>query len=353
MIRRLLLIVGGLAFIALLGAGIYYSVSYAYGAFGDYYYVTANLDRSGQQLKINADVRVRGVKVGKVSGIELVDRRAQLTLEIEDDYQIPQSAEAVISLKTPLGAKYVDLQFDPSDSGPHLADGDVLEKARVGPELEDLLDDGVSVLDAINPDDAATLISELASAARGHGVDVARGFDANSSLSGLFAETLDPQIESLKDFNTIFGALKKHGVDLNQLAAAINEGAPVYASEKAQQQLDRALATLVPFADDLSDLLILNRSDWDRMFDTQDVLLGTLEDHKEGVRDLVHGLYRYVYKLGQPIDKFFQVNDGSAGAGFSAFSGGNAQGEEEKQICAAFPAEVRDLIPTCQEAFRQ
>ncbi|MEA2497673.1 MAG: phospholipid/cholesterol/gamma-HCH transport system substrate-binding protein [Actinomycetota bacterium] len=353
MIRRLLLIVGGLAFIAAVGAGIYYSVSYAYGAFGDYYYVTADLERSGQQLKINADVRVRGVKVGKVSAIELVDRHARLTLEIEDDYQIPQAADAVVSLKTPLGAKYVDLQFDPSTDGPYLADGDAVANARVGPELEDLLDDGVSVLDAINPDDAATLISELASAARGHGVDIDRGFGANAELSDLFAETLDPQIESLTDFNTIFGELKKHGVDFNDLADAINEGAPVYASAKAQRDLDRALKSLVPFADDLSDLLILNRADWDRMFDTQDIVLGTLEDHPGGLRDLVHGLYRYVYKLGQPIDKYFQVGDGSAGAGFTAFSGGNAQAEDEKQICTAFPPEVRDLIPACQASFRQ
>jgi virulence factor Mce-like protein len=348
MTRRLLLIVGGLAFVALVGAGIYYSVSYAYGAFGDYYYVTADLDRAGQQLKINADVRVRGVQVGKVSGVELVDRHARLTLEIEDDFQIPQAADAVISLKTPLGAKYVDLQFDPTAGGPYLADGDKVASARIGPELEDLLDDGVHVLDAINPDEAATIISELASASRGHGVDVDRGFHANSDLSDVFAATLDPQIQSLEDFNTVFGALKKVGVDFNRLAAAINEGAPVYASAKAQKELHEALTAVVPFANNLSDLLILNRHDWDRMFDTQDIVLQTLATNQPGLRDLVHGLYRYVYKLGQPIDDFFKSGDGSAGAGFTAFSGGNGDGESQQQVCDAFPQEIKDLIPVCK-----
>lgn len=348
MTRRLVLIIGGLAFVALLGAGIYYSVSFAYGAFGDYYYVTADLDRAGQQLKINADVRVRGVRVGKVSGLQLVDRHARLTLEIEDDFQIPKATDAVVSLKTPLGAKYVDMQFDPNAGGPFLADGDAVANARVGPELEDLLDDGVHVLDAINPDDAATVISELASASRGHGVDVDRGFHANSELSDVFAGTLNPQIQSLKDFNTIFGELKKVGVDFNRLARAINEGAPVYASPAAQKELHTALTSLVPFADNLSDLLILNRRDWDRMFDTQDIVLGTLAGHRDGLRNLVHGLYRYVYKLGQPIDDFFKSGDGSAGAGFTAFSGGNSDKEGEEQICDAFPDEVRDLIPACK-----
>jgi phospholipid/cholesterol/gamma-HCH transport system substrate-binding protein len=347
MIRRLLLIVGGLAFIALVGTVVYVSVSYAYGAFGHYYYVTADLDRAGQQLKINADVRVRGVQVGKVSGIELVDRHARLTLQIDDNYQIPQAADAVVSLKTPLGAKYVDMQFDPSAGGPYLADGDSVAHARVGPELEDLLADGVHVLHAINPNDAANLISTLATATRGHGIDVARGFRANSALSDVFAQTLDPQIQSLKDFNTIFGQLKKAGVDLNRLSAAINEGVPVYASPKAQKLLDRALTSIVPFAHDLADLLILNRRDWNRMFNTQDIVLGTLSSHTSGLRDLVHGLYRYVYKLGQPIDKFFKSGDGSAGAGFTAFSGGNGNKESQNQICDAFPAPIRKLVPVC------
>ena len=348
MIRRLGLIVGGSVLLALIGAGVYFSVNYAYGAYGDYYYVTADLDRTGQQLKINGDVRVRGVKVGKISGIELVDRKARLTLEIEDQYKVPQDVEAVISLKTPLGAKYVDLQFVPSSSGPYLSDGDVIRSARVGPELEDLLADGTAVLDAIDPDDIATILTELSSASEGRGDVVARGIRANNELSLLFAETLDPQIEALDDFVTIFGELEKVGVDLNELADAMNEGAPVYASEAGQRQLALALRTVVPFADNLGDLLILNRKDWDRMITSGDIVLGTIARNPEGLRDLVTGLYTYVYKLGDDIDPFFRMTDGSAGAGFSAFIGGNDQEEEQNQICDAFPPDVRDQIPACE-----
>jgi ABC-type transporter Mla subunit MlaD len=168
-------------------------------------------------------------------------------------------------------------------------------------------------------------------------------------LSDLFAATLKPQVESLRDLSTVFGALKKRGVDFNRLAAAVNAGAPVYASPKAQAELDKALKALVPFAENLSDLLILNRSDWDRMFDTQDVVLQTIANNPGGLRELVHGLYRYMYKLGQPIDKFFLSGDGSAGAGFTAFSGGNSDKESQNQICDAFPDEIRNLIPACAE----
>jgi virulence factor Mce-like protein len=352
MIRKLGLITGGTIFLAAITAAVYFSVSWAYGAYGDYYYLTAELDRAGQQVKLGGDVRIRGVIVGKISGIDLVDRRARLTLEIERQHRVPASTEAVISLKTPLGAKFVNLQFNPRDNGRMLEDGDRIAKAHTGPELEDALEDGVSVLEAINPDDAATIIFELSEASRGRGDMIARGIRANSRLSNLFAATLDPQIRALDDFVTIFGALEEVGVDLNLLAEALNEGAPVYASPEAQAALRRALETVTPFANDFADLLILNRADWDRMIESGDVVLSTVAARPQGLRNMVHGLYRYMRKLGGDIPVFFRMEDGSIGAGFTAFIGGNDQGEEEAQLCDAFPPDVRKEVPFCKRGPR-
>jgi phospholipid/cholesterol/gamma-HCH transport system substrate-binding protein len=350
--RRFYVVVAGLLGLVLITAGIYYSVRAAYGAYGDYYYLTTDLDRAGQGMQVESDVRMRGVEIGKVVDIRLVDRRARIRLQIEDHYKVPEDVRAVVSLKTPLGAKYVDLQFEGSLDGPYLADGDTIADSHVGPELEDLLDDGTHLMDAIDADELANVIGTLADASRGRGEVIARGLQLNNELSSLFANTLEPQTQAIEDFETIFGALESKGVDLNQLAAAMNEGAPVYASEEAQENLRRALEAVVPFADDLADLLILQREDWDRMMDEGDVVLSTIAARPEGLRNLVHGLYRYVYKLGQPIGDFFMISDGSAGAGFVNFMGGNDQEEEENQICTAFPVEVRDQIPACAGATR-
>ncbi len=348
MIRRLVYIVVGSLFLAAVGTGIYTSVKWAYGGYDDVYYVTIDIDRAGQQMKTGLDVRIRGVRVGQVAGIELVDRRAHLTLKIEQQHKVPSDAEAVISLKTPLGAKFVDLRFDPLSDGPYLSDGDLVANARIGPELEDALDDGVKLLDAIDPDDIGTVVTELADASLGRGDTVARSLSINSELSNLFASTLDPQLEALDDFNQIFGALEDVGADLNALADAVNEGAPVYASATAQAELRRVLDALAPFSNDFADLLILNRSDWDLMMDEGDIVLSTIAARPGGLQDLVHGLYRYVYKLGADIPEYFRLSDGSAGAGFTNFIGGNSQEEDENQICTVFPPDVREQIPACQ-----
>ena len=351
--------------IALLATLVFVAaVRWAYGGFAKYTLVTMDLPRAGQQLDIGAtDVRMRGVNIGTMVKKELVPPGpnaspddqgwfVRLTLRIEERFKVPANAEAVVTLKTLLGAKVIDLRF-PQYAGPWLENGDRVRSARIGPELEDALADGVRVLEAVPADDLATIVHELSVAARGHGRDISRGLAANSELADMFADTLEPQIAALNDFEVIFNALRDKGVDLNLLADAMNEGVPVYASPEAQAHLRAALEAVVPFSNNLADLLILNRRDWDRMMDAGNVVLTTLAVRPGGVRSLVHGLADYVQSLGgDPCNQFFanvpsvdspvnpravivgvtptnqqqrrecnHLNDGSASAPFAAFEG--------------------------------
>jgi virulence factor Mce-like protein len=338
-------LITGPMIVALVILGMYLGIKWAYGGFGHYYSLTLEVPRAGQMTEVGTDVRMHGVVVGKVSDIELVNRNVVFTLQMERRYLVPRSAEAFVSLKTLLGAKFVDLRF-PAYHGPFLRDGGHVRSGQVGPELEDALADGVNVLQAIHPDDLATVVSTLARAARGHGEDVARGLKANSDLSELFANTLSPQLKALHDFNVIFGALRDKGVDLNRLADAVNEGVPVYDSPQAERYLQSALDALVPFSNNLADLLIINRADWDKMISSGDTVLGTIAAHSPGLRDLVVGLSRYVFKLSPPP---FDVpgSDGSGAAGFAALVGGD-QGEAGITVlCFALPQELQNVVPLC------
>jgi virulence factor Mce-like protein len=345
--RWMPLVVGPLI-LALVGTGMFVGLKAAYGGFGHYYDVSVTLPRTGEQLTTGSDVRMHGVIVGKVVRVQLVDRQARLTMQIQRRYQVPSSAEADITLTTLLGAKFVDLRFA-RYGPPFLKDGDRIRTGHVGPELEDALDDGVSVLQAVDPSDLSTVVGQLTTAARGRGDDVARGLTANAQLSTLFVKTLDPQLKALHDFDVIFGALRNSGVDLNNLAAAINQGVPVYASKSAQANLDKALRAIQPFANNLGDLLILNRSDWDRMIDSGDTVLQAIADRPQGLSDLVHGLWQYVYKLSPPpCAAACGLTDGSGAAGFTNFMGGDTRRQMVLMICAALPLQVRAEIPACR-----
>jgi phospholipid/cholesterol/gamma-HCH transport system substrate-binding protein len=341
--KRIPVLVKGPVVIGLALLAIYLGIKAAYGGFGHYYYLSVDLPRAGQQLAAGDDVRLRGVVIGKIDSVRLVERRVRMTLQIRQQYHIPSSAEAVVSLKTLLGAKFLDLRI-PSYRGPFLPDGARVRTAQVGPELEDALADGVNVLDAIDPQDAATIVIELSRGARGHGEDISRSIRANNALSAVFARTLKPQLQALYDFDVIFGALQDKGVDLNRLADAVNQGVPVYASPQAQRDLRRALDAVTPFANNLADLVILNRSDWDRLTDSGDIVLGAIAARPDGLHDLVHGLYGYVLKLGgEP----YGLDDGSAAAGFVNFIGGDSMRQTLSQFCGAFPPEARKHVPVC------
>jgi len=346
--RRPPAIIVGPLIAAVVLAAMAFGVKFAYGGYSNSYTVSMELPRASQLLQPGSDVRASGVVVGHVEGIRLTGRHVTVSLQISQQYKVPRSAQAFVDLKTLLGAKYVDLRFD-RYAPPFLSGGGRIASAHVGPELEDALQDGVQVLDAIRPNDLATVVSTLASAAAGHGQDIARGLVANNELSALFARTLDPQLRALHDFDVVFGALKDKGVDLNRLAAAINQGVPVYASTQAQRDLDKALRALQPFSTNLADLLILNKSDWDTMMDSGDVVLGSIAARPDGLHDLVQGLYRYVFKLGQPpCTTVCGLTDGSAAAGFTNFMGGDSSQQNQEMICWALPIAIRETIPFCQ-----
>ena len=335
--------VGPLVVVAVLAA-MFFGIKLRYGSYNDYYYVKVDLPRAGQLLHTGTDVRERGVIIGKVSDIQLEEYHARLTLQIDPKYRIPSSVQAVVDLKTLLGDKYVDLRTD-RFNGPWLKDGALID-GRLGPELEDVLQRGTHIFDAISPSDLATVVGTLAEASRGHGEDIARNIQANAELSTVFARTLPPQLRALRDFQVLFAALKSKAVDLNRLADAVNEGAPVYASPRAHTLLRRALTAIRPFADNLADLLIYQKQDWDRLMDSGDRVLQTLSLHAEGLHDLIHGLYIYVYKLG---GKPPFLADGSGEAPFANFAGGVSFEEQIHQICGGIPPPIRQGIPICQQ----
>src|SRR6266496_2578515 len=73
--------------------GMYFGIKAAYGGFGHYYKLSLELPRAGEMMQVGSDVRMRGVVVGKVSTIKLVNREVVLTLQMERRYRVPSSAE--------------------------------------------------------------------------------------------------------------------------------------------------------------------------------------------------------------------------------------------------------------------
>src|SRR3546814_14826875 len=72
------------------------------------YELSGRFDAAGQGLLPGSDVKVRGVNIGEVDGIRLVDGAAEVTLRIHDGEQVPVDATAIIRPKTLFGEKFID-----------------------------------------------------------------------------------------------------------------------------------------------------------------------------------------------------------------------------------------------------
>lgn len=70
----------------------------------------------------NNEVRVAGIKVGRVTGVDLARDRVLVSMDINSGVDIPSDSRAEISLKTILGTKFVTI--DARGAGRPLEDGD-------------------------------------------------------------------------------------------------------------------------------------------------------------------------------------------------------------------------------------
>ncbi|KAA0272693.1 MAG: MCE family protein [Acidobacteria bacterium] len=144
------------------------------------------------QLAIESDVRISGVSVGKVKGIELGDDGlADTTIEIDPKYApIPSNTRAILRQKTLLGETYVELTPGDRDAPP-LPEGGTLATAQVSDAVQ--LDEIFRAFDEPTRAAFQTWMADAAVAFRG------RGIDLNAALGNLdpFAERADDLLRIL------------------------------------------------------------------------------------------------------------------------------------------------------------
>ena len=89
-------------------------------------------------LDINAPVRMVGVNIGRVKGIDITERKARVILYIDEGRKIDR--EAIVSIRSQgiLGDKYVGIS--PGAGGDFYKSGQVITHTRPGTDLDSLMD---------------------------------------------------------------------------------------------------------------------------------------------------------------------------------------------------------------------
>lgn len=158
-------------------------------------------------LAEESDVRISGVSVGKVKGVDLSDEGyAEATIEVDPKYApIPANTRAILRQKTLLGETYVELT--PGDgAGPKLEEGDSLPLAQVSEAVQ--LDELFRAFDPKTRASFQAWMQGQAAALRG------RGRDLSTAIASLepFAEEADRALRLLDSQDAaVSGLLRESG----------------------------------------------------------------------------------------------------------------------------------------------
>jgi phospholipid/cholesterol/gamma-HCH transport system substrate-binding protein len=161
-------------------------IRYGEGYFEPTYELTAVFPTSTQGLFTDGgtDVKMRGVNIGTVTRVELLDDgRARLSFAIDEGVEIPATVAARIEPLSVFGPKFVS--FIP-EAGPTrgelLADGDEIAGATVRNELTGVLADTTSLLDRIDTQDVIEIFDAVSTGLNGRGDEIGETIDGANTL---------------------------------------------------------------------------------------------------------------------------------------------------------------------------
>jgi phospholipid/cholesterol/gamma-HCH transport system substrate-binding protein len=323
--RRQHVLTGAIAMV-LVVALVTVGIKGAFGAFEGGYRLVGTFDAAGQGLLPGSDVKVRGVNIGEVRRIDLIDGAARITLTIKDGQEVPEGASATIRPKTLFGEKFVDIDPSVAPAGaPLLEDGGELTNTQGGFELEQVLAETYPLLKEIDPAELTTVLSELAAAGDGMGDEINRTLVNGAELSEVFADNAANTEQFLGDLALLSDELADQAETILEIADSANTALPTL--NENEDDLVDLLQQAGRLSTDVADLLEANEPFVRSVMVDGSRTLQLLYDQRTQVIPLVVGLRQYVQTLSSVVR--IEVGDGSLMAAVKGLLG--------TQVCDALP----------------
>ncbi|MGO3328132.1 MCE family protein [Gordonia sp. (in: high G+C Gram-positive bacteria)] len=136
-------------------------------------FATEFSDASG--LASGDDVRMAGVRVGRVQDIELDGGRARVTFEVQDGQHVYDNTRAAIRYQNLIGQRYLALNLDGDTPGPELSKGSTLHlPGEDSFDVTKLLAGFQPVFDTLTPEQVNSLSESLIQTFQGNEVSLSR-----------------------------------------------------------------------------------------------------------------------------------------------------------------------------------
>ena len=255
----------------------------------------------------NQEVTYRGVTVGQVGEMKVIEDGVSIELKIEERYnEIPkEDVEARVMFKSAVGEQFVDL-LPATDGPPYLADNDEIPKDQnsIPVSTQELLSTLEAVLRGVPPESLKGAVDALGVGLTGHGPDIATIIESMAELAELFAERA-PEVQGILRNGTEVGeAFVASGDDFRR---AIQELVAV--SEELSQDrgdLQRLLENTNVTSEEVTQLLNDYDANIDRFLPDFAAVNDLQADHAADLADL----FRFLPTGLNNIAKAFEPSTG-------------------------------------------
>ena len=166
-------------------------------------------------LRVGDDVKVAGVRVGRVESIEVDGGAARVEFELSEKQPILDTTAIVMRYQNLLGQRYLAL-VQGKDRGRELADGAKIPLDRTNPgfDLTELLNGFRPLFEVLQPDDVNQLATSLVKVLQGEGGTVETLLQQTSELTSFIADRDDVIGDVLTNLTPVLDNLAGQGTEL-------------------------------------------------------------------------------------------------------------------------------------------
>jgi phospholipid/cholesterol/gamma-HCH transport system substrate-binding protein len=166
-------------------------------------------------LRTGDDMRVAGVRVGRVQGIDITKKGAEVTFDLVKDQPILDTTKIVMRYQNLLGQRYLAL-VQTGDQGKALSGGSTIPLARTSPgfDLTELLNGFRPLFEALRPDDVNELAGSLIKVLQGEGGTVESLLQQTGTLTNFLADRDELVGEVLNNLTPVVQNMAGQGTEL-------------------------------------------------------------------------------------------------------------------------------------------
>ncbi|TXI51175.1 MAG: MCE family protein [Mycobacterium sp.] len=241
------------------------------------------------------EVRVSGVKVGKINSIEPDGTQARITMSIDRGVPIPADAKAVIVAQNLVAARYV--QLTPAyrrGGGPKMASGAVIpiDRTAVPVEWDEVKNQVMRLATDLGPKGSVSatsvsrFIDSAANALDGNGDKLRQTIAQLSGVSRVLAEGSGNIVDVIKNLQTVVSTLRDSNVQIvafqNRLAtltSVIND---------SSSDLDGAIANLSVAIGEVKRFIAETRDPTSEQIQRLGNVTQILVDNKTALENVLH-----------------------------------------------------------------